>query len=1074
MRATLLLLALAWPSLLMAGFPGGFLAVGAGGSGGAVGTISTFPVVNDGATLQSADVPTQEFGLPFKDGQICGGAAPVLKAGSTVQPYSYSAWRRVFYASGCLAWVPVRMRPSFSLAGTVALTASISGTTMCVTVGSPSVGQQLTDATQTVIPGTTITATGGTCGAGTPFQVSYSQTVSSEAITAENLQNITVAGGGAWPSASSRTTAEILAQGLQINAPPVGVSGDNLTGSGTSCATNCGAWLSSTNAANLIQSYCDMDGDAGKDCYYSYWMSGTNGGAKHGELVADFYVQSLNTTSGALGGFRWFGAIRQPYYNIVGSNKNPRSFKLGASGLGWSVGGGANIPITMPAGIVPTTFTAPASTGTLIPSAASSNYYSGSYGQNVVPAVLTTTGSFPTTSPSTLNANTIYFVQSSCPCPTLGSSVTLGTSYTGVTGNNSSGVLTMTSGTGSGTHTFNPVATINQFGKIQFADDHGRYLFFQGTGSVTAENSERVEIDQAQWEGSGFIPPFDLTQIGTTHIPDTNWNYAYWYGNYGHVLQDPIGATGDTVSQHGDLGPIPDQQAVDFFVQSQNSDRGIRAIGLGGALLGYDFKDVNTNTIVDLISGVGGTASNYTGLPASVSTTISWGSFAGGFTLPPNGNSTAMGFSSSDVEHQPHFAYYPYLRFGEIPYLHNLMDIANGDMLAFDGGQPGGGRNPTEFGAQYGVPYSMNLQSGETRTLAWQGRTIEAAANVVPYNPATPTAVGPDGTDIGKYFVDMATAGCSYVANIENPSNSFYGAQTSYLLSTRHLFMPGETSSVDSNNRVFMMDASGWQRTIYGVGWAFAAAGPRKDANCKAALANLGLDFQYVVNTFGGWHLDGYYDKNGGLAAPGFPPSLCSHCSYPPNASDADFGIQTQGSNTLQTLSWTVGTATSGNLLFCAVTGGATWAPATGDAFIFVNGNPTPGGFSDSQSYYIVDLNSGTGCFNLATTKGNPATRQNVTGSNSSAIAGQLEIRADPSNPAISNTWAGFFPGGTYPGEIVAISNWGLAVDATQTQWNTVLTDQNARLAHGQSCCGTTPQWGNDIGPRYTYQSTFH
>lgn len=299
---------------------------------------TTITFTNDGAITQASGAPTQTFGQAFADGQLCGGGAPIFKVSGTTQTYSYGLL--TYWSDGCLKWGAFRLLPTFSL-------------------------------------------------------------------TSGSSQTVNITGGGSWPSASSRTTQDFYDQNLYIDAPPAPITGSNLSGS--NCATTCGAWLQNgsgssgaSNAANLIQQYCYMDGAAGKDCYFSYMMSASAGGSQHGQLVADFYVQALNDASGSLGGFRWFGAIRQPFYQKTPSNT--RSFALGSSGLGWSVGGGSVTPITWPAALAgPVNFTVNTGTSTTNATYAGGGYQ-GALGANMIPAYLSTTGSLP----GGLSANTVY------------------------------------------------------------------------------------------------------------------------------------------------------------------------------------------------------------------------------------------------------------------------------------------------------------------------------------------------------------------------------------------------------------------------------------------------------------------------------------------------------------------------------------------------------------------------------------------------------------------------------------------------------------------------------------------
>ncbi len=112
--------------------PGGNIAPVTSGTltitGTAANVIASLGLINDAAaSTQLAGQPTQFFGQIFRDGDICGGSAPIFLDGATPQPFSASPQNaRVYWDSGCLRFSAFMLRPTADMAGGGKKTLSIS------------------------------------------------------------------------------------------------------------------------------------------------------------------------------------------------------------------------------------------------------------------------------------------------------------------------------------------------------------------------------------------------------------------------------------------------------------------------------------------------------------------------------------------------------------------------------------------------------------------------------------------------------------------------------------------------------------------------------------------------------------------------------------------------------------------------------------------------------------------------------------------------------------------------------------------------------------------------------------
>lgn len=576
-------------------------------------------------------------------------------------------------------------------------------------------------------------------------------------------QAVTVLSGGAWPAPSSRTLNEVYLANLAVSLPASPVAGGNLTG-------NWGAWLK--NDSNLVNSGAlapskDMDGDAGARWRITTNCAQTQGGARHGQLAFDWYIHALNNSSGGLGGFRWGGCVTQPWYNQASESpsKNWRAYATPdyvtpANGPNWTASGVSAQPIPWRGydgnPITAKIFTV--SSGTLV--IGTNNWCLGSSDSNVLPCYFTTTGSLP----SGLDTTSIFFAkigQSSAPGQPIGTGNNL-LIYSGSPA--SSAYLVNPSG-GTGTHTVHPVPATSAFCRTWFLDDNGRYLFFQGAGSIVAESTLRATIDRTYWQSTGLIPPWDLTLVGGSSVSETAFNSPYHPHGIAACQQDADGQTGVV---HG-LGIMPNDCVIDFYKQNARSDRALRCYGFTWSHIPGNFRDATTNSWLNM----GQPGASYTGLAATVGgTTFQWtngGDDSAQPWNPPPINAYGMGMTSiGSTEHQANYPLWAWLRTGERQFCDFIQEMAIAGVVAEE---PGSRDTDVPVVGRKCLAHSFHNQ---WRTIAWRIRDLGQAANYCPYDPTNPTALGVDGTQHVKMLVDNANLGYQQVKDAMTLGNDYF------------------------------------------------------------------------------------------------------------------------------------------------------------------------------------------------------------------------------------------------------------------------------------------------------------
>ena len=171
---------------------------------------------------------------------------------------------------------------------------------------------------------------------------------------ASTTVTISDGGFGTWPAPSGRTLAEIYAQNLVVNGlAPVSFSvADN--------ARTADLYALLNGDSNQYYAVKDLDGAAGARWTIKTRMQATTtpNGTPDPQFVVTHRIFAMNNPSGALAGFRWFGEIRNPFYNDSAGVKllsGVRAAEHGtpSAGLNWqTVGPGGsgtvNNPVWLP------------------------------------------------------------------------------------------------------------------------------------------------------------------------------------------------------------------------------------------------------------------------------------------------------------------------------------------------------------------------------------------------------------------------------------------------------------------------------------------------------------------------------------------------------------------------------------------------------------------------------------------------------------------------------------------------------------------------------------------------------
>jgi hypothetical protein len=916
----------------LSAFPAGFIAIGAGGGSGSLATLTL--VNNSSSVSQPIGTVTPTFGWPFLKGDIPSGTFPQFVETGQTTPDDCSTGEQTYWSDGSLKFASFMCvtKTAIAASGTLAVAVKSGGAIPCGATG-----------------------TGSAC-------------------------------------THTRTLTELYNYNLSVTIP-------HLAGISNSLAADEGSWLDDSGGgtpdANNYKQVVWMDGPAGKAWRIGTKVAPTQRGTWEGHLAYDHYAILTTDNTGTVGGLRWMGALRQPFYN--GANAaTANSFAIGPpSAVAVGPGGSGTTTFNTPFPFSSNTWSVDGSFNATTTTA--NNYYfgAGSNG-NVVPVKFT--GSLPTTSPQ-IDTSHVYFVEA-------GGTTSISffrwypASVTQISLQSSGGPYNIVP-TGYG---------LMPFTRTMFATADGKYLYWQGTGSQAADTTLRVQIDQNYWVKSKVIPPFMLS-IASSVPAITSLTTIYDWNPFsvGDLLTFQEN-TGD----HRDLGPLPYDAAIDFFHPDANSEKLIREIGLSAANTPYDFKDATTDTLPNITS-----AASYTGLPAHTQT-VNWGGQGGGgFTLPANyGPNT---FSQADPSHKPQYSYWAYLRTGEMQYLDLLEEQGFSDSL----GTPTTARNLNIPGTATPAIGQVSATNGQARGAAWGSRDLYIAAGICPYDPTNSGYLPLDGSQSCKYLRDIATNDTAFLAASMNPANNYFGAATTYATGAASRWSSGGPNITGCSSDAWSSeyDLSSYQGFFQQLAWNFAAA-LLEDANAKTMLTIGSNRFAYVASHYGAWH--GYAIT----AAMGtFDCGSAGQWSFSLYSDDAHYGVKDENAFQGNT------TWTSGNPIFnqCFFTNG--YLPADGDTWLLTVSGEI-GGFNQGTPYYHdATINLGGGCysFKMGTAAGCVASSSCITPSNSGSFVEGF-VYFTSVNPPASSTGLG---PATFNYVIIgrAAAAWAAANGVTTTMW---------------------------------------
>ncbi len=871
-------------------------------------------------------------------------------------------------------------------------------------------------------------------------------------VAGSGSHNVTIKNGGTWPSASSRTLAEVYAQNIVINAPPGAPSDNNV-------AAKVSSWLDSaanTNNRNLAQDVW-LDGDAGKCWRFFLQMSTTKTGAADAAMQTSDYVCALNDSGGNLGGFRFLGCLRMPEFNAAAAPASRKTFAspdtvTPTNGVNWQInasgGGTTTTPLYFP--FVAQAFTASGGNGV---TTSANAYYQGAGGPQIIPAYFTG-GSLP----AAINSNTTYFLSEF-----QGSTTTFAVFTTG-DGASSNGGNQISLGAGSGT--VHPVVALYPFGRIWMATKDGEYAFAQGSGSLSAETTLNDQQDQTYTQKSRVIPPYDLTLSGSSPnglgnggvIADTTFPFDWNPYTIGTTNTDMSGA-GD----HDDIGVWMADQVVDFYNQSFLSEKLVRINSFAAGNLAYDFKEASTHHTIDFTNGT------YTGLVTrnAVSTDVfknlCWDGIgtgtgypnAAGFNQPTTRSAATSMSVLQSFDHKPMYNSGAYLRTGELQHLDMLEDQAQQGIL-------------TE--CAYAYPFTLSLSysvggiltawegiGAQFRQMGWQAVQQQQAAMLVPYNPTNPTALRYDGTQAGKYFNDVADHSANYPFDQLQAGATVYGAANSYVQANGMWTMVSLDfpDSLCSANPCYQIDGPEWEKAfVYGAQLIAVSRGNTKATSfMKGAIA---LWWKHIGDTFGYWPLYHYYEQ---IA----PISACSRGHTDTiglNTTDAQYDVSMtsfwQGTGAVNP-GWT-NTAP----YFVTNTPQNSYTPHVGDAiqaWCGAFGNAfyvKPSVMAPNTPYYMTNIVGGR--FDLTTVQ-SEALVNNTTHRITPADTGSaMSIQIATYGPTAPTTNASAFMNETV-GINRSIAAWAkaLGADSLAGGFAAVVTDANSRFANTTGVCGGSP-----------------
>jgi hypothetical protein len=327
--------------------------------------------------------------------------------------------------------------------------------------------------------------------------------------------------------------------------------------------------------------------------------------------------------------------------------------------------------------------------------------------------------------------------------------------------------------------TLTPVPAFAPFTRFNMATAEGKYNFFQGAGSVAADTTLRVQINQTYWNSTGTFMPMDMSVIGGPMwpLPDTPWQYPWNPYTVTDVRTADIGTGGPPV----EVGLMCNVAGWDFYIQTKQSDIWNRAFGLSPGTMYCDFKDGTAGSYFDRLLVMNGPGGSYANMPPFRDSP---------YIACPNGPSggpgNGLGFSNQpppgcstsglcEPSHEPDLCQWAYMRFGEVQYFDYMCEWAQtSTQTVFN--------SSNELSSPpYPYPtWASSIYAGQYRATGWATRDVCQAAFWCSHDPSgnVSNPVFSDGSELQKYLLDQANAQTAFaIAMMDSASATLWGSQ---------------------------------------------------------------------------------------------------------------------------------------------------------------------------------------------------------------------------------------------------------------------------------------------------------
>lgn len=698
-----------------------------------------------------------------------------------------------------------------------------------------------------------------------------------DAVAGSGTASLKIYNGGTAPAASSRTLTEVSNAAIQV----IGVGWDS---------TLSGTWTMdlATAITDNIQIVVEYDGTAGK-CWRIHGNF-KQSGSPHGQLICHTYVWARSTSAGALADFLVLPRVTQPFFDLSSPTPNRRNF----SSLVLNYGAGPTTYNPVTTCYTPTTFTWDS-----VGVDGSGNHtlfdYVGSPGMiEGTPIQLTNAGG---SLPGGVSAGVTYFFRPYSPgkmqiCSTPPQGV-----FNGEIGTSS----------GSGVNTVTPGNMVAQYGSQFMPTTQGRYVWFQGAGSNTAEATLRIKKDVVYELSSGIYPPYAQNLIGSVV---NNASYPWSPQSVGPI-NPAFGETGESQN----LGILPTYAVRQIYTQAAIDELAVRTIGYSTAQVSTHFRSVTGNKLINL----GGPTPTYTGMNTATSSALfrpSSGAAGGGINAPlaPMWNQV---YQSNTCDHCPNLPMAAWLFTGEPQFRDLVFEFANMAIMSTPL------RNVTQGATNYYAQAFYDKDNG-LREDAWFFRNLIQAWIL----PDTPT----DGSQSTQYIRDLVTSNGAFIT-------AWIAASPSYWTTTGFFTAKGSPNPPLS-------------RGAWNVGYAGHAAcwaaKLTEDANIRAFVTHLTKWPKHIYDTYGNTFMLVTFVESGQNNSTTY---LSDDAHW---GAIAGLSLNWDSGTNLFTTGTTTWTIADGDKYFF-------WRTATGSP---------PTNFSLTTPYYAVNTNVGARTFQLSSTLG--------------------------------------------------------------------------------------------------------